>query len=493
MPHLASRLACGAACLSPQGVANACWALSACRHESPPAMAALLSALRAKAHLMRPGGLASAAMAFAGVGQGGSGCGNGDARRAVALVAAAAVARLSVGGVSVFPPRALANVAWACAAVGCARSADCSAIRDALHAPTVWATLTPSEAAQAWQAEAAAEAERAEAGWAFDGGGDDAEASHAHLPSTSISSSISSSSSSTIVVTPPAALFCRLLDRASARASARRAWAAAQASDAASRAADRPSAFQRSVAAAAARLAAPKRAGDEHSHPPRRDECAAAASPLSREVVVKHRPSLAAEHQAADLYSVDVAFPGARVGIEADGPSHFTANTRVPMGATRLKRRLMGAAGWRIASVPFWEWDALKGDEAAEDAYLKDALVAAGAGDLVASLEEDAAAAPGEGARAAAAAPPVTTAAAAVAAAASAAAGRSAARNDAAAVAAARSEALVALRARSSGAGAGALLRGVVAVRAAQRAAAQQRRHAHVLHALWRGGGLEAT
>ena len=49
--------------------------------------------------------------------------------------------------------------------------------------------------------------------------------------------------------------------------------------------------------------------------------------------------------------------------IEVDGPYHFAANTRYPLGATRLKRKLLWlaarAAGGRCACVPYWEWEAL--------------------------------------------------------------------------------------------------------------------------------------
>jgi hypothetical protein len=47
---------------------------------------------------------------------------------------------------------------------------------------------------------------------------------------------------------------------------------------------------------------------------------------------------------------------GERVGVEVDGPSHFAL--REPNGATLLKRRQMRHLGWRLVSVPYWEWDA---------------------------------------------------------------------------------------------------------------------------------------
>ena len=43
-------------------------------------------------------------------------------------------------------------------------------------------------------------------------------------------------------------------------------------------------------------------------------------------------------------------------------------------GPTAFKHRLLGHLGWRIIHVPFWEWRELKGDEAAEDKFVRDLL-----------------------------------------------------------------------------------------------------------------------
>ncbi|EOD31307.1 hypothetical protein EMIHUDRAFT_232078 [Emiliania huxleyi CCMP1516] len=57
------------------------------------------------------------------------------------------------------------------------------------------------------------------------------------------------------------------------------------------------------------------------------------------------------------------AAPSTRIAIEVDGPFHFLLpdgrGVRRPNGPTLLKRRLLAAAGWRVISVPFFEWDAL--------------------------------------------------------------------------------------------------------------------------------------
>ena len=46
-----------------------------------------------------------------------------------------------------------------------------------------------------------------------------------------------------------------------------------------------------------------------------------------------------------------------------------------------LKRRLLAAAGVVCVSVPFWEWNALKGEASEQWAYLRRKLAEAGAGE----------------------------------------------------------------------------------------------------------------
>jgi len=52
-----------------------------------------------------------------------------------------------------------------------------------------------------------------------------------------------------------------------------------------------------------------------------------------------------------------VDWRGERLAVEVDGPSHFVG--RVPTGATLLKRRQLRHFGWRLVSVPYWEWNEL--------------------------------------------------------------------------------------------------------------------------------------
>jgi hypothetical protein len=74
---------------------------------------------------------------------------------------------------------------------------------------------------------------------------------------------------------------------------------------------------------------------------------------------------------------------------QVDGPMHFLApaapaakggSGRRERGATRLKRRLLERAGWRVATVPYWEWkEAALGGAAGEQVYLERLLEQYGA------------------------------------------------------------------------------------------------------------------
>ena len=73
-------------------------------------------------------------------------------------------------------------------------------------------------------------------------------------------------------------------------------------------------------------------------------------------------------------YSLDlvVRVGGGDVAVEVDGPSHFWG--RAPTGSTRLKRRQLRAFGWSLVYVPYWEWNALNGDQERAD-YMRRKLL----------------------------------------------------------------------------------------------------------------------
>eukprot|EP00316_Scyphosphaera_apsteinii_P026035 CAMPEP_0119299768 /NCGR_PEP_ID=MMETSP1333-20130426/1802_1 /TAXON_ID=418940 /ORGANISM="Scyphosphaera apsteinii, Strain RCC1455" /LENGTH=124 /DNA_ID=CAMNT_0007301307 /DNA_START=203 /DNA_END=577 /DNA_ORIENTATION=- len=76
-------------------------------------------------------------------------------------------------------------------------------------------------------------------------------------------------------------------------------------------------------------------------------------------------------------YSIDLAFclKHSCIAVEVDGPTHFmlpdSNGEHVPTGKTLLKRRLLTSAGWRVVSIPYFEWNACNGNVHAQCTYLK--------------------------------------------------------------------------------------------------------------------------
>jgi very-short-patch-repair endonuclease len=82
------------------------------------------------------------------------------------------------------------------------------------------------------------------------------------------------------------------------------------------------------------------------------------------------------EYNTADgLFSIDLAILDRRIALEFDGPSHFTTNTLEPLGHTRLRDRLLSAMGWRVVSIPFFDWDRLHNRPGEMDAYVQQRLL----------------------------------------------------------------------------------------------------------------------
>ena len=87
------------------------------------------------------------------------------------------------------------------------------------------------------------------------------------------------------------------------------------------------------------------------------------------------------EHITAEGHSLDYALVDQRIAIEVDGPSHFVAHGagagRSELGKTVLKRRLLGALGWRLVAVPFFEWGELNSSDRAREEVNRDAYIKA--------------------------------------------------------------------------------------------------------------------
>jgi hypothetical protein len=98
------------------------------------------------------------------------------------------------------------------------------------------------------------------------------------------------------------------------------------------------------------------------------------------------------------ILSIDIASLEHRVAVEVDGPSHFLSiidgicetggyskltngkleyqfcwseDGHIINGPTLLKQRLLTLLGWKVIHLNFWDWYAVKGDEAAEDALCR--------------------------------------------------------------------------------------------------------------------------
>ena len=87
-------------------------------------------------------------------------------------------------------------------------------------------------------------------------------------------------------------------------------------------------------------------------------------SQLQREVVREIRSRgfrVEDEHRCkVSGYSIDALVAlnnGERIAVEVDGPSHFVGRSHQPTGSTLLKHRQLRYFGWRLRSVPYWEWD----------------------------------------------------------------------------------------------------------------------------------------
>jgi hypothetical protein len=101
------------------------------------------------------------------------------------------------------------------------------------------------------------------------------------------------------------------------------------------------------------------------------------------------------------IFSIDIANLEEKIAIEVDGPSHFISDIdevhetsghkkliarklehhfrwaddrhRID-GRTALKHRLLTLLGWKVIHLPYWEWNALRGDELAQDDYCRGLL-----------------------------------------------------------------------------------------------------------------------
>ena len=117
--------------------------------------------------------------------------------------------------------------------------------------------------------------------------------------------------------------------------------------------------LQREVAAALRRAVPELEIGEEYSD---------ARSGYSIDVLVRRRSAA-----GSSSGSESPVKPFGEWAVEVDGPTHFLGDGRTPSGSTLLKRKQLGQLGYTVVPVPFWEWNAQRGEEA-KRRYIEDSL-----------------------------------------------------------------------------------------------------------------------
>jgi len=87
-----------------------------------------------------------------------------------------------------------------------------------------------------------------------------------------------------------------------------------------------------------------------------------------------HLAAAASQGAAHSRWCSDIAVAtaaGSQVAIEVDGPSHVLRPENTLDSPTRSRNRTLTTQGWRVVSVPYFEWDGLKPGQQQQDYLLQ--------------------------------------------------------------------------------------------------------------------------
>jgi hypothetical protein len=80
-------------------------------------------------------------------------------------------------------------------------------------------------------------------------------------------------------------------------------------------------------------------------------------------------------------FSVDIelVIAGLRIAFEVDGPSHFAAGSRLPLGSTKLRDFLLERhCGYTVVSMPYFDLERCAGEPGGLAAYCASRLRSVG-------------------------------------------------------------------------------------------------------------------
>jgi very-short-patch-repair endonuclease len=77
------------------------------------------------------------------------------------------------------------------------------------------------------------------------------------------------------------------------------------------------------------------------------------------------------------IFSIDIANVDDKIAIEVDGPTHYLTciqldSTKIKYeedGSTTFKKKLLRLMGWKVLTIPYWEWQKCNNDSTKQEQY----------------------------------------------------------------------------------------------------------------------------